>query len=73
MDKRIIYKLPNDDSLYIVVPSGDCNLSIEQLAQNEVPSGVAYKIVDVSDFPTDTTFAAAWDADFSSPDGIGGA
>lgn len=60
MDKRIIYS--NDDgSVAIIVPSPDCGLTIEQIAAKDVPAGKAYKIVDVSDIPTDRTFRNAWE------------
>lgn len=60
MNKRIIY--PSDDGgVCIIVPSPDCGLTIEQIAQKDVPAGKAYKIVDVADIPTDRTFRNAWE------------
>jgi hypothetical protein len=60
MNKRIIYS--NDDGgVCIIVPSAECGLTIEQIAQKDVPAGKAYKIVDVSDIPTDRTFRNAWE------------
>jgi hypothetical protein len=57
--KRIIY--PTDDGgVAIIVPS-DCGLTIEQIAAKDVPTGKPYKIVDVSDIPTDRTFRNAWE------------
>ena len=35
--------------------------TIEELAAKDVPSGKPYKIVDVSDIPTDRTFRNAWE------------
>ena len=59
MNKRIIY--PTDDGgVAIIIPS-DCGLTIEQIAAKDVPSGKPYKIVDVSDIPTDRTFRNAWE------------
>jgi len=60
MDKRIIYQT-EDGGVAIIVPSPDCGLSIEQIAAKDVPAGKAYKIVDVSDIPTDRTFRNAWE------------
>ncbi len=60
MDKRIIYQ-SDDGGVCIIVPSPDCGLSIEQIAAKDVPAGKAYKIVDVSDIPTDRTFRNAWE------------
>lgn len=68
MDKRIIY--PFGDSVAVLLPC-ECGLTVEQIAQKDVPEGVPYMIVDASDIPTDRTYRAAWTADFSSPDGHG--
>lgn len=58
MDKRIIY--PSDDGgVAVIIPSGE--LSIEEVAAKDVPAGKPYKIVDVSDIPTDRTFRNAWE------------
>ena len=60
MDQRIIY--PNDTGgVAIIIPAAECGLTIEQIAAKDVPPGQPYKIVDVSDIPTDRTFRAAWE------------
>ena len=60
MNQRIIY--PTDDGgVAIIVPAAECGLTIEQIAAKDVPSGKPYKIVDVSDIPTDRTFRNAWE------------
>lgn len=60
MDKRIIY--PNDNGgVSIVVPAVECGLTIEQIAAKDVPSGKPYKIVNVSEIPSDRTFRDAWE------------
>jgi hypothetical protein len=69
MNERIIY--PTDDGVAIIVPAPECGLTIEEIAAKDVPAGVAYKIVDVSDIPEDRTFRGAWEADITEPDGIG--
>jgi hypothetical protein len=58
MNQRIIY--PTDDGVAIIVPA-DCELTIEQIAAKDVPSGKPYKIVDVADIPSDRTFRNAWE------------
>jgi hypothetical protein len=58
MNQRIIY--PTDDGVAIIVPA-DCGLTIEQIADKDVPAGKPYKIVDVADIPTDRTFRNAWE------------
>ena len=60
MNLRIIY--PTDDGgVAIIVPAAECGLTIEQIAAKDVPSGKPYKIVDVTDIPTDRTFRDAWE------------
>ena len=60
MNQRIIY--PNDDGgVSIIVPAPECGLTIEQIAAKDVPAGKPYKIVDVTDIPTDRTFRNAWE------------
>jgi hypothetical protein len=59
MTQRIIY--PTDDGgVAIIIPS-DCGLTIDEIATKDVPTGKPYKIVDVSDIPTDRTFRNAWE------------
>jgi hypothetical protein len=74
--KIIIY--PNDDGgisvLHCVLNSG---LTVEEIAVKDVPSGKPFKFITTDDLPTDDdgnydrSFRAAWEADFSSPDGYG--
>jgi hypothetical protein len=60
--KRIIYKNP-DNSVSIIVPSYEALqfMTIEQIALKDVPANTPYKIVDVSEIPTDRTFRNAWE------------
>ncbi len=58
MNQRIIY--PTDDGVAIIVPALECGLTIEEIATKDVPAGVSYKIVDVSEIPEDRTFRNAW-------------
>lgn len=60
MNQRIIY--PSDDGgVSIIIPAPECGLSIDEIAAKDVPSGKPYKIVDVSDIPSDRTFRNAWE------------
>ena len=60
MNQRIIY--PNDEGgVSILIPAPECGLTIEQIAAKDVPQGKPYKIVDVTDIPTDRTFRNAWE------------
>lgn len=67
--KKIIY--PENETIAIVHPSLSCPLTIEQIAQKDVPSGVPYLIIEEEVLPEDRTFRYAWTADFSNPDGYG--
>lgn len=59
MNSRIIY--PTDDGGVAVIVPADCGLTIEEIAAKDVPVGKPYKIVDVSDIPSDRTFRNAWE------------
>jgi len=62
MNKRIIY--PTDEGgVVILIPTPEYleEHTIEELAAKDVPEGKPYKIVDVSDIPTDRTFRNAWE------------
>jgi len=70
MDKRIIYK-NTDGSIAIIVPT-NCGLTVEQIADKDVPTGLNYKIVNVSDISSDRTFRNAWTIDDAElTDGVG--
>jgi hypothetical protein len=60
MNQRIIYRT-DDGGVAIIIPASECGLTIEEIAAKDVPAGKAYKIVDVSDIPTDRTFRDAWE------------
>lgn len=57
MEQRILYP-NNDGTVSIVIPAP--GLPIETIAKKDVPAGKSYKIVDVSDIPSDRTFRNAW-------------
>jgi hypothetical protein len=59
MNQRIIY--PTDDGGVAIIIPADCGLTIEEIAAKDVPEGKPFKIVDVSDIPTDRTFRNAWE------------
>ena len=62
MTKCIIYK-NEDDGVSVVYPTPEAleTMTIEEIAAKDVPAGVEFKIVDVSDIPTDRTFRNAWE------------
>lgn len=59
-EKRIIYPTP-DGGVAVIVPAPDCGLTIEEIARKDVPAGVDFRIVDVSEIPEDRTFRNAWE------------
>ena len=60
MNQRIIY--PTDDGgVAVIIPAPECGLTIEDISVKDVPAGKPYKIVDVTDIPSDRTFRAAWE------------
>ena len=68
MNQRIIY--PNETGIVVITPTGE--LSLEETALKDVPSGVKYKIIDVSNLPPDRDFRNAWEYDFTNSfDGVG--
>ena len=70
MNKRIIFK-NTDGSIGIIVPT-NCGLSVEEIARKDVPTGLSYKIVNVSDISSDRTFRNAWTIDDAElTDGVG--
>ena len=71
--KRIIYKNP-DNSVSIIVPSPEAlqSMTIEQIAKKDVPTGYKYKIVNVSEIPSDRSLRNAWSIDEAElTDGVG--
>jgi len=59
MNKRILY--PTDEGGVAIIVPADCGLTIEEIAAKDVPVGKPFKIVDVSEIPTDRTFRNAWE------------
>ena len=57
---RIIYPTP-EGGVAIIVPSPDCELTIEEIAAKDVPAGVEFKIIEAADIPSDRTFRNAWE------------
>ena len=72
MNQRIIYK--TDEGVAVIIPTPDAlqTYTIQQIAEKDVPAGKPFKIVDVSEIPSDRTFRNAWtvnEADLT--DGVG--
>jgi hypothetical protein len=59
MDHRIIY--PCNGGVAVIVPAPGCGLTLDQIAAKDVPPNTPYKIVHVSEIPSDRTFRNAWE------------
>lgn len=62
MTQRIIY--PTDEGgVAVVIPTPEAlqTMTIEQIADKDVPAGKPFKIVNTSDIPEDRTFRNAWE------------
>ena len=69
-NKRIIYQTP-EGGVAVIIPA-DCGLTIQEIAAKDVPTGKAYKIVDVADIPTDRQWRNEWTVDEADlTDGVG--
>jgi hypothetical protein len=66
--KIIIF--PNETGIAVMTPTGE--LSLEETAKQDVPTGVKYKIIESTDLPQDRDFRNAWEYDFITDfDGVG--
>ena len=74
MNQRIIFKNDNG-GVRVIVPAPNClqTRTIQEIAAKDVPAGKPYKIVDVSEIPTDRSQRDAWTVDETDlTDGVGG-
>lgn len=62
MMQRIIYQ-SDDGGVCVIIPAPDCGLTVEEIALKDVPFGKPFKIVDVSDIPSDRSERDAWSVD----------
>ena len=73
MNQRIIFQT-DDGGVDVIIPTQEAValMGIDAIAQKDVPTGKPYKIVDVSEIPTDRSKRAAWtvSADILT-DGVG--
>jgi hypothetical protein len=58
MNKVIIYPMENG-GVAIVTPSKD--KPIESVAKSDIPHGVSYKIIDMSELPQSREYRDAWE------------
>ena len=67
---KIIYQ--TEDGIAVITPAPNCSLTDAETAAKDVPTGLAYKIVEDSYVPSDRTFRNAWAIEASElTDGVG--
>ena len=59
MDERIIYQ-NQEGGVSIIIPANNHGMTIEEIAEKDVPDNTPYEIVNVADIPSDRTFRGAW-------------
>jgi hypothetical protein len=59
ISKRIVYQM-DDGSVAVIIPCLDCGLTVEEIADKDVPTSSQFYIVDASQIPEDRTFRGAW-------------
>jgi uncharacterized protein (UPF0248 family) len=61
MNKVIVYT-QDDETVAVVIPTpeGLETMTVEEIADKDVPTGKEYHIVEDSEIPTDRTFRDAW-------------
>lgn len=71
MTKAIIYQ--NDaGGVSIIHPAPNSGLTVDQVAAKDVPTGKLYRIVDISEIPTDRSARDEWTVDVADlTDGVG--
>ena len=73
MSKVIVFS-PPEGGVAIVSPTEECLMThtIEEIAEKDVPAGLAYKIIDSSELPSNRDFRDAWEIDIAElTDGVG--
>lgn len=63
-DKCIIY-INENGFLVDLTTIDNSEFTLEDLAKKDVPEGVEYKIINISDLPQDVYFREAWEADLT--------
>ena len=70
-NKRIIY-MQDNGIVGVISPSKNEARSLDEIAKKDVPTGLKYKIVDISEVSSDRTFRNAWEIDEAElTDGVG--
>lgn len=65
MNTKIIIYPRSEGGVAILYPSYDCGLTLEEIANKDVPKNTPYKIIETSQLP-DTEFMGAWEWDYQA-------
>ncbi len=69
---RILYKSA-EGVLAIMSPADNCELSLQEIAEKDVPAGFPFKIVLATELPEEDQYRNSWTIDDSAlVDGFGG-
>lgn len=71
--KLAIFQPTDSDTISVLVPAPNCELTLDEICKKDVPTGVKYKMIEHTDLPEDREFRDAWvapqlDTDY---DGVG--
>lgn len=61
VEKVILYPNTETGGVVILFPVLACGLTLEQIAEKDVPQGLPYTIVDADTLPPDLIFRDAWE------------
>ena len=60
--KLAVFKPNDSDTISVLIPAPNCELSLMEICRKDCPSGVKFKIIEHTDLPEDRTFRNAWTA-----------
>ena len=58
--KLAIFKPTDSDTISVLIPAPNCELSLMDICRKDCPSGVKFKIIEHTDLPEDREFRDAW-------------
>jgi len=58
--KLAIFQPTDSDTISVLIPAPNCELSLMDICRKDCPSGVKFKIIEHTDLPEDREFRDAW-------------
>ena len=68
IDQRVLF---TENGVICILSPADCGMTLKEIADKDVPTGIKYKCCHISDIPTERIFRGAWEADYDGHDGVG--